>query len=471
MSSHQDHRGERGTRLLIVDDEPEIVAQLSIAMRKEYDVYTATSADAAWKSIQACRPDLMTLDLALDGVDSEQGFSVLEKALQFDPLLKIILITGNDNEDNALRAVQQGAADFLGKPVDLDDLRVLLRRHVERRRLERLNAELLHQLSDDNRLGTLIGQSASMRAVFRKIRKVAGVNVEVLILGESGTGKELVASEIRRLSSRATKPFVTIDCTAIPGNLLESELFGHVKGTFTDAYESRPGRLELGHGGIVFLDEIGELPASLQVKLLRFLQEHEVERVGGRETRKLDVRVIAATSRNLEDEIRTGSFRQDLYYRLAVIDIKLPPLREREDDIPFLAQFFLNRYAAEFDRPKLSFTTKAKLAMQRQEWVGNVRELENKIRGAVALSTGRLLDEGDLNLYSPAPVKPFSLRDARQESERETIRRALRLTGGNVSRAAEVLEIARPSLYEHLSKLGIDPQDFKFRPTWNSEDT
>jgi len=462
MKSPQDHNGQM-TKLLIVDDDPEIVDQLRLALRKEYEVHTAGDAAAAGKAVQAVRPDLMTLDLALDGVNPETGFSVLEQALRLDPYVKIILITGNDNETNALRAIEQGAADFLGKPVDIEDLRVLLRRHAERVRLERKNAELLKDLGEERRLGSLVGQSPAMRAVFQKIQKVAAVDVEVLILGDSGTGKELVAREIRRLSDRATKPFVVIDCTAIPANLMESELFGHMRGTFTDAHESRPGRLQLADGGIVFLDEIGELPLSLQVKLLRFLQEHEIERVGGREVVKLDVRVIAATSRNLEDEIKAGRFRQDLYYRLAVVDIKLPPLKDREEDIPFLAQYLLDRYSNEFKRGRMTFTAKARLALQQQEWIGNVRELENKIRGAVALASGRLLDVGDLNLEGAEPARPLSLRDAREVSERETIRRALRLTGGNVSKAAEVLGIARPSLYEHLNKLGIDAREFKFR--------
>lgn len=469
MKSHQNPSEERRVKLLIVDDDPDIVTQLALAMRDEYEIVTALDAGAAWKTIGTFRPDIMTLDLALDGANQELGFSVLEQALLFDPFIKIILITGNDNELNARRAIEQGAADFLGKPVDPDELRVLLRRSAERARLERMNAIILEDIAESDRLGTLIGQSPEIRAVFRKIRKVAGVDVEVLILGESGTGKELVAREIRRLSSRAAKPFVTIDCTAIPANLLESELFGHEKGTFTDARETRQGRLAMADGGIVFLDEIGEMPPSLQVKLLRFLQEHEIERVGGREIIKLDVRVIAATSRNLEEEIRSGRFRQDLYYRLAVVDIKLPPLRERAEDIIVLAEFFLKQCANEFGHGRLSFTSKARLALQKQEWVGNVRELANRIRGAVALSSGSVLDADDLNLSETPSLRPFSLRDARQESERETICRALRLTEGNVSKAAEVLEIARPSLYEHLSKLGINPGDFKVRSSADRE--
>jgi two-component system, NtrC family, response regulator len=460
---------ERATKLLIVDDDPEIGSQLRLALRKDYEVHVASDPDAAMEIVQSQRPDLITLDLALDGVNPETGFSVLEKCLQFDPFVKIVLITGNDQEHHALRAIDQGAADFLGKPVDIEDLRVLLRQYAAKARLERRNAELLKQLGEERRLGALVGQSPTMKSVFKRIEKVARVDVEVLILGGSGTGKELVAREIRRLSSRVTKPFVTIDCGAIPSNLIESELFGHVKGTFTDAHESRPGRLELADGGIVFFDEIGELPLLLQVKLLRFLQEHEIERVGGREVIKLDVRVIAATSRNLEDEIKAGRFRQDLYYRLAVVGIKLPPLCERGEDILLLAEYFLNRYGTEYNRGRLSFTAKARRALQQQQWVGNVRDLQTAIKRGVTMSSGRQVDVDHLELSEQPVAKPMLLRDARYESERQAILEALRLTGGNLSRAAVMLGIARPSLYERLAKLDIDPREFRVKASRDRE--
>jgi len=448
-------------KLLIVDDDIGILSQLSLALSREYDVSTAENADTAWEQILAESPDLITLDLALDGVNPETGFSLLEKCLQHDPYLKIILITGNDEEANALRAVEQGAADFFSKPVDITELRILLRRVLKMGRLERQNADLLKQLSEEHRLGSLVGQSPGMLAVYKKIRKVASVDIPVLVLGESGTGKELVAREIRRLGSRATKPLVIINCGAIPENLLESELFGHEKGAFTGAHASRPGRLEMAEGGIVFLDEIGELPVSLQVKLLRFLQEYEIERVGGRNVIKLDVRVIAATSRDLEEMIADGLFRQDLYYRLSVVNVKLPPLRERPNDILFLGQYFLDRFAEEHNRGPLSITPKAKVALQHYSWPGNVRELEHRMQKGVLMSSGKLLDVDDLELDDVEGPKQVSLKEARQETDRQTIQEALRLTCGNITMAAKALGISRPSLHTLLEKLEIKAQDYK----------
>ena len=454
-------QAERVAKLLIVDDDPEIVSQLSLSLRKEYEVHTADSVETAWRSLQTLHPDLVTLDLALDGVNPEQGFSLLEKCLEFDPFLKVVMITGNDEEANALRAVDQGAADFFGKPVDVKELRVLLRRVLALGRLERRNVELLNELGEERRLGALVGQSQAMQAVFGRIQRVAAADIDVLILGESGTGKELVAQEIRHLSSRATKPFVGINCGAIPENLVESELFGHEKGAFTDAADARPGRLELAQGGIVFLDEVGELPISSQVKLLRFLQEHEIERVGGREVLSLDVRVIAATSRDLEEEVGQGRFRQDLYYRLSVVEIKLPPLRERWEDIFFLAQFFLDRCSYKYGRGHLAFTPKAKLALQQQSWPGNVRELEHRIKRAVVMSTGRVLTAADLELAEVEAPQSLSLKEARLVSDRQAIQTALRLCGGNISMAAKMLDVSRPTLHDMLTKLQIKAQHFK----------
>ncbi len=448
-------------KLLIVDDEPQIANQLRLGLRKEYEVYTALNPKEAAERLEDVHPEIVTLDLALDGSDPETGFSLLERCLAFDPYLKVVLITGHDNESNALRAVEQGAADFFAKPVDMHELRVLLRRVLSIGRLERRNAKLLKELGDERRLGGLVGQSEAIRLVFKRIERTASANINVLILGESGTGKELVAKEIRRLSPRALKPFVSINCGAIPENLVESELFGHEKGAFTDAAEAKLGRLEMADGGIVFLDEIGELPISSQVKLLRFLQEQEIERVGGREVISLDVRVIAATSRDLEDEVKEGRFRQDLYYRLSVVDIMLPPLRERLEDILLLGQHFLNRWAQHYGRGLLSFTPQAKLALQQHRWPGNVRELEHKIKRAVVLSTGKVLDVGDLELEQIQGATLLSLKEARQDSDRRAIQTTLRATGGNVSMAAKLLGISRPTLHDLLTKLQVRAQDFR----------
>ncbi len=461
--------GGSSPKILIVDDDEAILSQLSLALRKEFAVFTADKVEAAWDVIREERPDVVTLDLALERDDPETGFGLLERCLGFDPFIKIILITGMDNETNALRAIEQGAADFFGKPVSSRELAVVARRLYSVARLERQNAILLKQLGDERRLGSLLGQSPPMRAVFQKVERVAKADVAVLILGESGTGKELVAKEIRRLSNRSTKPLVSINCGAIPETLLESELFGHEKGAFTGAHACRIGRLEMAQSGIVFLDEIGELPVLLQVKLLRFLQDHEVERIGGRGPISLDVRVIAATSRRLQDEVTKGRFREDLYYRLSVVNIELPPLRERHEDIPLLAQYFLDRYSSEFQRGRLSFTPKARMALQQYAWPGNVRELEHHVQKAVLMSTGRLVDISDLEMTDVLGAPKPSLREARRETDRQTIVEALQLTEGNVSAAAKLLHVARPSLYELLMKLGLDAEDYRPRVERPSE--
>jgi len=453
--------GPRRAKLLIVDDERQFLSQLSLALHQDYDVRLAEDADSAWHIIEVERPELVTLDLALDGVHPETGFALLERCLAFDPFVKIVLITGNDGDENALRAIDHGAADFFGKPVDVAELKVLLSRVLLKGRLERRNAVLLRQLGEEHRLGSLVGRSPLMQTVFQRIERLAAVDIAVLIVGDSGTGKELVARELRRLSSRAAKPFKKIDCGAIPDNLLESELFGYEEGAFTDARTAKPGRLELAEGGIVFLDEIGDLPLPLQVKLLRFLQEHEIERVGGLDVIELDVRVIAATNKKLEEEVRTGRFRQDLYYRLSVGDIELPPLRERQEDILFLAGFFLDRYCAAYGRGRLTFTTRCKRALQQHGWPGNVRELENRIEKAVVMASGQTLDVAALGLEGGRDAPARSLREARQETERQAIQEALRHTAGNISRAAELLRISRPNLHELLTKYQINAQEYR----------
>jgi two-component system, NtrC family, response regulator len=450
-------------RLLIVDDDPGILSQLGLALSREYEVLTADNPESAWEITQATRPDLITLDLALDGVNPELGFTLLEKFQRFDPFIKVVLITGNDDEINAMRAVEQGAADFFGKPVDVKELRVLLGRMLSLGRLERRNAAQLTTLGAEQRLGALVGRSPEIHKVFRKIEKVAGTEIPVLILGESGTGKELVAREIHRLSSRASKRFVKIDCGAIPENLIESELFGHKKGSFTSAHADAKGRLEFAEGGFVFLDEIGELQPSAQVKLHRFLQDREIQPVGGREVIKLDVRVIAATSRDLEKEIDQERFREDLYYRLSVVDIDLPPLRERPEDILFLAQYFLDLYSAEHNRGRLSFSSKAKQAIQQYVWPGNVRRLENRVRRAVVMSSGRVVDVSDLDLQDIGTKSQQTLKDARHAAEKTLIEDTLRRTGENVSKAAGLLGITRPTLYDKMAKYGITAKDHSSR--------
>ena len=443
-------------KLLIVDDDPVMLSQLGLALGDEYQVFTADQPKRAWQIIAAERPQLLTLDLALERNDPESGFSLLERCLEFDPLMKIVLITANDTQDFALRAMDQGAFDFLSKPFDPEALRHLMRRARRVGEWQRQNEKLLQTFDVKGRLGHLLGRSPQMEQVFDMVRKVAPTSVSVLILGESGTGKELIARELRRLSKRATKAFVNISCGAIPDNLLESELFGHEKGSFTGAHTSRPGKLELADGGTVFLDEVGELPPQLQVKLLRFLQEREVERVGGRTVFRLDVRVIAATNRDLASEVRAGRFREDLFYRLSVVNIRMPPLRERQQDVLYLAQYFLERFAGELGKERLAFSRKARQSILHYRWPGNVRELEHHVQKAVVLSSGRLVRAVDLDLGEANPLESLSLRAVREQTDHNMIDQALRRTCGNISKAAEELGISRPSLHDLMRKHGID---------------
>jgi len=454
------HNSKR-PKVLVVDDDPSILHQLKWGLAEEYEVTTAADPDEAWGRVMEQKPDLVTLDLALVGDDPESGFVLLDRMISYDPLLKVIPVTGHDARTNALRAVDRGAFDFFTKPIALDELRILLRRAAALRRLEHENAGLKERLNREGSLGRILGHSTEIQKVFRLIRKVAPADVTVLITGDSGTGKELVAREIHRLSGRTDQPFVSISCGAIPENLLESELFGHEKGSFTDAYTSREGKLETANGGTVFLDEVGEMPLSLQVKILRFLQEREVERVGGRKVIPLDVRVLAATNRDLKEDVAKGRFREDLFFRLSVVNIHLPPLRERKADIVYLAECFLERYSAELGRGKLSLSRQALRALQHYSWPGNVRELEHRVQRGIVLSRGRVIRAEDLELEGENEVELSNLRAAREEAERKVVNEALRRNCGNIARAARDLEISRPTLHDLLRKLEIHAVEFK----------
>ncbi len=451
----------QAARLLVVDDDPSILRQIKWGLAEDYFVVTAETADNAVELLRAEKPEVVTLDLALEEDDPETGFALLDRMLALDPLLKVVLVTGHDARENALRAVDRGAFDFFTKPIALDELKILLKRAVALRRLETENAGLRERLRREGSLGRILGHSAEIQKVFRMIRKVAPADVTVLVTGESGTGKELVAREIHRLSDRSAKPFVSISCGAIPENLLESELFGHERGSFTDAYTSREGKLETANGGTVFLDEVGEMPMSLQVKILRFLQEREIERVGGRKVIPLDVRVVAATNRDLKEEVAGGRFREDLFFRLSVVNIHLPALRDRKADIVYLAQCFLERYAVELGRGKLSLSRDALRALQHYTWPGNVRELEHRIQRGIVLSRGRVIRAEDLELAGDEEMELPNLRAAREVAERRVVNEALRRNCGNIARAARDLEISRPTLHDLLRKLEINASEFK----------
>ncbi len=450
------------TKLLIVDDVEDIRTQMKWALAEEYEVFEAEDFTSAMERFETHRMPLVTLDLGLtsDPNGVEEGFRLLDEVLRFQRETKVVVITGQEQREHALRAISVGAYDFFNKPIHLDELKVVLRRARHVYDLERENRELQRGPSGDSFEG-IIGFCPAIQDVFRAVRRVASSDAQVLISGESGTGKELVARAVHRLSERSPGPFIAINCGAIPENLLESELFGHEKGAFTGAHMRRAGRIESAHRGTLFLDEVGELPVTLQVKILRFLQEHRLERVGGRQEIAVDVRVIAATNADLDREMKEERFREDLYYRLAVVRLALPPLRERGEDITVLAKIFLERFAAENKKSITAFTAEALDSLQSYDWPGNVRELENRVKRAIIMAEGRKLTSADLELGSNSKerYRSVTLKEAREELERDLIRRTLRKHNGNMTRTAAELQVSRPTLYELMDKLGIRKPD------------
>jgi two-component system NtrC family response regulator len=446
------------SNLLIIEDDEEIQNQMKWGFARDYHVCIASDRQRALGVIRRDRPAVATLDLGLPPHprDVTEGFRTLNDILQEAPHTKVIVITGQDGKEHALEAIAQGAYDFLRKPVELDELSVIVSRALHVYHLEH-EYRLLQERVPGDRFEDMVGNSPQMQEVFATIRKVATAEVPVLIVGESGTGKELVARAIHRQSLKHKGPFVPINCGAIPETLLESELFGHEKGAFTGAHTQRKGRVELAEGGSLFLDEVGELPIPLQVKLLRFLQEHQIERLGGRETIPVNARVIAATNVNLNQAMLEGRFREDLFYRLGVVVMTLPPLRERSEDILLLAHVLLQRYAAESRNPIKGFTRQATTALQNHGWPGNVRELENRIKRAVIMAQGTRLTPADLDLtLLYAEYEHRGLREAREAMEKELIRRALARNQGNMTRTAHELGVSRPTLHELVSKYAIE---------------
>src|SRR5215831_17755741 len=446
-------------KILIVDDDEAIRTQMKWALSEHYDVHFAEDRQAAAEGFEANLPAATLLDLGLPPRPNEcdEGLAVLSDILAIDNTAKVIIISGQSEKQNAIEAVGAGAYDFLCKPVDMDELRLLLRRCIHVVELEKE----YHKLQQNQRSDVfedMLGTSPQMQAVFASIRKVAGTNAPVLLLGESGTGKEMAAAAIHRRSTRKGGPFVAINCNAIPENLLESELFGHEKGAFTGAHVQRKGLLETASGGTLFLDEIGELPAAIQVKLLRFLQEQRLQRVGGRQEVQVDTRLVAATNADLKQMIDNGKFREDLYFRLAVVTLRLLPLRERGDDIVFLAREFLQRYAAQNGCRNVVFAPDALRAIARYSWPGNVRELQNRVKRGVIMASGSRVAAKDLELDERDGVSASSartLKQAREQVEREMIQQALKRHAGRITAAAADLGISRPTLYELMEKLGI----------------
>lgn len=443
--------------LLIVDDDEEIRSQLKWGLTKTYDILLAEDRAGAAAAAREHRPLVVLLDLGLPPNPSQpdEGFAILSEILAADSRTKVIIVSGQGEKNNALQAVGSGAYDFLCKPVNLDELHIILQRAFHVAQLERQYHEMQRLYTNESFQG-MLGTSPGMQEMFSSIRKVATTEAPVLVLGESGTGKEMAAKAVHRLSPRQDGPFVAINCGAIPENLLESELFGHEKGAFTGAHIQRRGRIENASGGTLFLDEIGELPLSLQVKLLRFLQEQTIERVGGRSPIEIDARVIAATNMDLKRAMAEGKFREDLYYRLAVVVLKIPPLRDRPSDTSLLAQSFLQRFAADNGRSKMRFEPAALNALLHHRWPGNVRELENRIKRAVIMADGNAVRAEDLELAAVVGAQPGrTLKEAREAVEAEMIQGALQRNQNKISRAAAELGISRPTLYELMDKLGI----------------
>jgi two-component system NtrC family response regulator len=445
-------------KLLIVDDDDEIRTQMRWALTADYAVSLASDRASALDQFRATRPLVVLLDLGLPPTPGtpQEGLAALSELLAIDRMTKVVIVSGQGEKGPALHAIGAGAYDFVGKPVEMDELKLLLKRCFHLAQLEREYHQLQQTLREDSFEG-LLGTGGRMQSVFDSIRKVATTDAPVLILGESGTGKEMTARAIHQRSSRKAGPFVAINCSAIPESLIESELFGHEKGSFTGAHTQRKGRIEHSSGGTLFLDEIGEIPLPIQVKLLRFLQEQCIERVGGRQEIPVDTRVIAATNADLKKGMSSGSFREDLFYRLAVVQIVLPPLRERDDDIVLLAQSFLQRFGSENAKSNITFGPDALRAIRQHPWPGNVRELQNRVRRAVIMGEGKRLTAADLELDSTGGAgQATTLKEARERLESEMIRSVLRKHAGRITSAAVELGISRPTLYELMDKLGIE---------------
>ena len=443
--------------LLLVDDDEAIRTQMKWALSADYEIISAEDRAGAVDNFKKKKPAVTLLDLGLPPrpADPDEGLATLAELKAVDEMAKIIVISGQGEKKNALEAVAAGAYDFLCKPVDPDELKLLLKRCIYLADLERE----YRKAKESQRAAVfedMLGTSPQMQGVFSFIRKVATSTAPVLLLGESGTGKEMAALAIHRRGPRKDGPFIPINCNAIPENLLESELFGHEKGSFTGATMQRVGLVETAKGGTLFLDEIGELPPSIQVKLLRYLQEQRFQRVGGRQELTSDARIIAATNVDLKAGINQGSFREDLYFRLAVLVISLPPLRERGDDAVLLAQEFLQKYAAQNGKANIAFVPEALRAINRHPWPGNVRELQNRIKRAVIMADSRRITEKDLELSTGIGFSSSTtLKEARENVEREMVQRALKRNLGRISSAAAELGISRPTLYELMERLGI----------------
>jgi len=448
-------------KLLILENDRTLRRELE-GMFADLDVTAGETSEQALALVRRIEPDVVLFDLgaARQPAVAAQSLDLLRQILQLSPDTKIIAMTEHDARELAVAAVGLGAADFYYKPLDAGVLSIVVRRAFRIRELEEENGRL-RERTGAMALEGIIGASDAMRSLCRSVEKVAPTLATVLILGDSGTGKELIARAVHRLSGRAHKPFVAINCAAIPDTLLESELFGYEKGAFTGAAKRTAGKLEAADGGTIFLDEIGEMPASLQAKLLRVLQERTVERIGGRTPIPLDLRFVCATNRKLPTLIGTGGFREDLYYRISEVTINVPALRERQGDSLLIAQLLLQQMSERFGKTMRGLTPEAIRAIQAHSWPGNVRELENRIKGAVIMAEGLVVTANDLGLKDPGEDPEYlNLRVARQRAEVQAARQALAVARGNLSRAADLLGVTRPTLYDLIERHHIDVSSF-----------
>jgi len=446
-------------KLLVIEDDPGLQAQLKWAY-DDLDVVVAGDRASALAALRNDAPAVVTLDLGLppdpDGVS--EGFAVLDAIMALKPDTKVVVASGHGARQSALSAIARGAYDFYQKPIDIDALGLIVRRAFQLHRLETENRVLAAKAGEGDRvLGRLITAAPEMVRVARTIERVANTGVSVMLLGASGTGKELLAKGLHEASGRRGGAFVAINCAAIPENLLESELFGHEKGAFTGAVKTTEGKIEQAAGGTLFLDEVGDIPLQLQVKLLRFLQERVIERIGSRRSIAVDTRIVCATHQDLEAMIASGAFREDLYYRLAEIVVKIPSLAERPGDATLLAKAFLVRFAKEMNPQVKGFASDALAAIDAWRWPGNVRELENRVKRAVIMADGKLVQAGDLDLSDPdeAVAKALNLKSAREQTDRKIIRHALARSEGNISNTAKLLGISRPTLYDLLKQYDL----------------
>jgi two-component system NtrC family response regulator len=440
-------------KLLIVDDDKGIQKQLKWSL-SDYDAVLAADRESAVAAVRRYEPKVVTLDLGLppDEANASEGLAALQEILTIAPHTKVIVITGNDDRTNALAAISAGAYDFYQKPIETDVINVIVARAFSVAAIEEENRKM--RAVGGNDIG-IIGNSESIERLRMMVKRIAPTAITALLLGESGTGKEVTANAVHLASDRKNKPFIAINCASIPETLLESELFGFEKGAFTGAHRATKGKIECAEGGTLFLDEIGDMPYSLQAKLLRFLQEKSIERLGGRQEIAVDVRVVCATNQNLEQMVADKTFREDLFYRVSEITLNIPPLRDRDEDVIILSQYFLQHYAVEYKRNVKSFSEDALSAIKAHKWPGNIRELQNKVKSSVIMTTGTQVTAIDLGFFENQDKSfelSLNLRTVREQAESIAIQKAYAISEGNMSKAADLLGVTRPTLYSLIEK-------------------